>query len=62
MNPQTDSTPTTAPTPAPEPAETAPKRPISMHEDVPVWRDCCSCEAEPYWREIAEEMGIDPDA
>lgn len=25
------------------------KKPISMHEDVPVWYDCCSCEAEPYW-------------
>lgn len=28
-----------------------PKKPISMHEDVPVWYDCCSCEAEPYWLE-----------
>lgn len=29
---------------------------ISMHEDVPVWHDCCSCEAEPYWTEaMAEE-------
>ncbi len=34
-----------------------------MHENVPVWSDpCCSCEAEPYWREVAEEMGIDLDA
>ena len=24
---------------------------ISMHEDVPVWHDSCSCEAEPYWVE-----------
>lgn len=27
------------------------KKTISMHEDVPVWYDCCSCEAEPYWVE-----------
>ena len=26
-------------------------KPISMHEDIPVWYDCCSCEAEPYWLE-----------
>lgn len=24
---------------------------LSMHADVPVWCDCCSCEAEPYWIE-----------
>lgn len=30
------------------------KKPISMHEDVPVWYDCCSCEAEPYWLEAME--------
>ncbi|NNJ93788.1 MAG: hypothetical protein HKP57_03485 [Halobacteria archaeon] len=24
---------------------------LSMHADVPVWCDCCSCEAEPYWVE-----------
>ena len=24
---------------------------LSMHADVPVWCDCCSCEAEPYWTE-----------
>jgi hypothetical protein len=26
----------------------------SMHEGVPVWHDCCSCEAEPYWAEMDE--------
>jgi hypothetical protein len=26
-------------------------RSISMHADVAVWEDCCSCEAEPYWVE-----------
>lgn len=31
--------------------ESDPKKTISMHEDVPVWYDCCSCEAEPYWLE-----------
>lgn len=35
------------------------KKSISMHEGVPVWHDCCCCEAEPYWAELAEEMGID---
>jgi hypothetical protein len=28
-----------------------------MHEDVPVWYDCCSCEAEPYW---VEQLGEPP--
>ena len=40
-------------------------KPVStgkMHRNVPVWSDpCCSCEAEPYWREVAEEMGVDLD-
>ncbi len=28
----------------------------SMHDNVPVWDDgCCSCEAEPYWREAIQE-------
>ena len=30
------------------------KKPISMHEDVPVWCDCCSCEVEPYWLEAMQ--------
>ena len=34
-----------------EPEKTSSKSPMSMHEDVPVWYDCCSCEAEPYWVE-----------
>ena len=34
----------------------------SMHQNVPVWSDpCCCCEAEPYWREVAAELGIDVD-
>lgn len=40
----------------------AKKKSISMHEDVPVWHDCCCCEAEPYWVAVAEELGIDLDA
>ncbi|HMA11282.1 MAG TPA: hypothetical protein VKO83_05305 [Steroidobacteraceae bacterium] len=32
---------------------------MSMHEGIAVWADCCSCAAEPYWLEVAEEMGID---
>ncbi len=35
------------------------KKHISMHEGIGAWADCCSCEAEPYWREHAEEMGVD---
>jgi len=35
------------------------RRSISMHDGIAVWCDCCSCEAEPYWAELAEEMGID---
>lgn len=31
----------------------------NMHEGIAVWCDCCSCEAEPYWAAVAEEMGID---
>lgn len=44
------------------PDEHAPNRParrISMHEGIAVWCDCCSCAAEPYWLEVAEELGID---
>lgn len=39
-----------------------PKRSLSMHEGIPVWYDCCSCEAEPYWVEIRKEMGIEPES
>jgi len=37
--------------------ESTPKKHLSMHEDVPVWYDCCSCEAEPYW---VEQLGEPP--
>lgn len=29
----------------------SPRQSLSMHDGVEDWEDCCSCEAEPYWRE-----------
>ncbi len=29
---------------------------ISMHDGIPVWYDCCSCEAEPYWAEAMQQQ------
>jgi hypothetical protein len=34
------------------------RRTLSMHEGIAIWCDCCSCEAEPYWIEAAEAMGM----
>jgi hypothetical protein len=31
----------------------------SMHDGIAVWCDCCSCEMEPYWAEIASEIGVE---
>jgi len=31
----------------------------SMHDGIAIWCDCCSCEMEPYWEEIARETGIE---
>lgn len=31
----------------------------NMHDGIALWYDCCVCEAEPYWADMAEEMGID---
>ena len=31
----------------------------NMHDGIPVWYDCCSCEAEPYWAALAEETDAD---
>jgi hypothetical protein len=36
-----------------------PRKSLSMHEGKAIWCDCCSCEAEERWAELAEEMGID---
>jgi hypothetical protein len=35
------------------------RKSLSMHDGIAVWCDCCSCEMEPYWAAVAEEMGID---
>lgn len=35
------------------------KQSLSMHDGIGVWCDCCSCEPEPRWIEVAEELGID---
>lgn len=35
------------------------REPRSMHEDVPTWCDCCSCEAEPRWQAVEDEMEED---
>lgn len=43
--------------PASLPADSRSKKSLSMREGIAVWYDCCSCEAEPYWAEIAEETG-----
>lgn len=43
------------------PGVEAPRSQLSMHDGVTVWCDCCSCEAEPYWAEVAGELGIDLD-
>lgn len=44
----------------------APKKPakssISMHDNVPVWHDCCCCEAEPYWVEAMQQVQADRKA
>ena len=36
----------------------APQDKMSMHEGIANWCDCCVCEAEPYWMDVADEMGI----
>ena len=45
--------------PARAPSTKERPRSLSMHEGIAVWCDCCSCEAEPYWVEAAEAMGMD---
>ena len=34
---------------------------LSMHADVPVWCDCCTCEAEPYWLEAFRDKDTDSE-
>lgn len=40
------------------PAAGEKKQRANMHEGIAVWCDCCCCEAEPYWEEVAAELGI----
>lgn len=47
------------PADAAPPATPAKRKRLSMHDGIAVWCDCCSCAVEPYWQEIAEELGID---
>jgi len=56
MRPSTASPPCQE---SPEVGDRAHGRRLSMHEGIAVWCDCCSCEAEPYWAEVAAELGID---
>ena len=44
--PGTQQTSTGAPDHVPELRS---KKRANMHDGIPVWYDCCSCEAEPYW-------------
>lgn len=47
---------------APQIPEEVGDRVKSMHEDIPDWYDCCSCEAEPYWlAAMGEELRTEPD-
>lgn len=41
------------------PADRKKKKRVNMHDGTAIWCDCCSCEAEPRWVEVAEELGID---
>ena len=44
--------------PASAPTAGQRRKRANMHEGKAVWCDCCSCEAEPRWAAVAEEMGI----
>ncbi len=35
------------------------KQQSNMHEGIADWCDCCSCEPEGRWVEVAEKMDID---
>jgi hypothetical protein len=41
------------------PTEMKKRKRANMHDGIGVWCDCCSCEAEPRWVAVAEELGID---
>ncbi|MDV5169046.1 hypothetical protein [Photobacterium rosenbergii] len=42
----------------PDSESVVPEEKMSMHEGIANWCDCCVCEAEPYWMDVADEMGI----
>lgn len=44
--------------PAASPVATGKKKRANMHDGIAVWCDCCCCEAEPYWKDVAMELGI----
>lgn len=50
-----EKTPSAVPDATKKPAEP----PRSMHDRIATWCDCCTCEAEPRWAELADELGID---
>jgi hypothetical protein len=63
MNPTPKDPQANAPTPSPASAvPDAECRSGRMHDNVPVWSDpCCSCEAEPYWLAVADDVENDRD-
>ncbi len=59
-NPEIPETGQSQDTSEPQPApQTGRKKRANMHEGIGVWVDVCACEAEPYWAELADEMGVD---
>ena len=47
-------------TPTGDPHEHKPRPPKSLHANVETWTDACSCEPEPRWQAIAEELESQP--
>ena len=39
-----------------------PRRRVTMHDDVETWVDTCSCEPEPRWQALAEELEAEEQA
>jgi hypothetical protein len=52
------TTPPSSITPPPS-ADASPRpRRLGMHRDVASWCDTCTCEAEPRWAAVGEELGM----
>lgn len=32
---------------------------LSMHDNIGYWCDCCCCEAEDRWRNLADDFDVD---